>query len=123
MRILIIGDKEGSREGLAFLLKNEGYGIEVARDAIEAKRKLGQAHFDLIVSDLEVNDQIGIELSDDIEFTNSASLIIVLTECARTQKLLQRNTREIKVFLEKPIDPSELLQVVKKFKKNGRSVL
>ncbi len=117
MRILIVGDKEGSREGLASLLQDEGYGVEVAGNIIEAWEKLRETLFDLIITDLEMSDQMGIELVDLIKFTHPASSIVMLTAYETDQNFLQEDARGLSVFLEKPIDPSGFLRMLERLKK------
>jgi CheY-like chemotaxis protein len=117
MKILIIGDQKGSREGLASLFEYEGYGVAIAGDIMEAREILGQTLFDLVITDLEMSDHVGLELVNFIRFTHPASCIVMLTADATDQDLSQKEASQASVFLEKPINPSRLLQMVEKFKK------
>ena len=53
-RILIVDDEEGFRDGVADLLGMEGYQVSVARDAVEAVRKLPEFRPEVILLDLRM---------------------------------------------------------------------
>src|SRR3982751_1202304 len=53
-RVLIVGDEEGFRDGVADLLGMEGYQVSVARDAVEAVRVLPEFRPEVILLDLRM---------------------------------------------------------------------
>jgi len=58
-RILVIDDNDDVRQMMAIALRTQGYGVEEAADAGEARRHLRAGGFDLILSDYELPDQTG----------------------------------------------------------------
>lgn len=52
-RILVVDDSEGVREAVAAILGNS-YEVALASSAIEAKARLEEFHFGLVITDLEM---------------------------------------------------------------------
>jgi two-component system response regulator PilR (NtrC family) len=63
-RILVVDDEESIREFLEIMLKKEGYEVTTAEDGARAKEILTKKSFDMIVSDLQMPNVTGIELSE-----------------------------------------------------------
>jgi len=60
--ILVVDDEAGIRESLEVLLSLEGYAVKTAPDGEEGLRQLDQNSFDLVLLDLALPGQSGIEL-------------------------------------------------------------
>src|SRR6202451_1161059 len=65
-RVLIVDDEKFIRDILADFLGMEGYVVRTAEDGTAALQELGNAHYDLIISDLKMPRMGGIELLDAI---------------------------------------------------------
>src|SRR5271157_2724011 len=65
-RILVIDDEAGIRESLEVLLTLEGYAVRTAADGEEGLRVLDQDSFDLVLLDLALPGQSGLELLPQI---------------------------------------------------------
>ena len=61
-RILVIDDEAGIRESLEVLLTLEGYAVKMAVDGEQGLRVLDQESFDLVLLDLALPGQSGLEL-------------------------------------------------------------
>lgn len=60
-RILIVDDDAGVRQVLRSMLTAAGYDVSLAHNGREAMDRLKQAQFDLIITDLVMPEQEGIE--------------------------------------------------------------
>ena len=65
-RVLIVDDEKFIRDILADFLGMEGYVVRTAEDGAAALTELGNAHYDLIISDLKMPRMGGIELLEAI---------------------------------------------------------
>ena len=65
-RILVVDDEKVIRDMLADFLGMEGYVVRTAEDGTAALQELGNAHYDLIISDLKMPRMGGIELLEAI---------------------------------------------------------
>lgn len=60
--ILIVDDDDPVRAMLARLLRTQGYSVLQAADATEARQRLGEHPADLVISDIVMPGESGIEL-------------------------------------------------------------
>ena len=114
-RILLVEDEEGVRELTARVLAENGYVVFEARDAHEAQdifeREKGNFH--LILSDVVLPGQSGLELADQI-LLNRAQIPILLVSGYPDQRSQWSTIRTRGVpFIQKPYTMSTLLQSVK----------
>ncbi len=61
-KILVVEDSLTVRELEKTVLKNQGFEVETAMDGMDAFNKLKEAHFDLVVTDVEMPRMNGLEL-------------------------------------------------------------
>ncbi len=77
-RIMVVEDEESFSEALSFMLRREGYEVEVSADGNEAIEAFEQRGADLILLDLMLPGVSGLEVCRTIR-TKSAVPIIMLT--------------------------------------------
>ena len=64
-KLLIIDDDESLNETLRLVLVKEGYEVSTAQNAEEAFCLISRTNFDLVVSDLKLPGESGIELIEE----------------------------------------------------------
>jgi CheY-like chemotaxis protein/anti-sigma regulatory factor (Ser/Thr protein kinase) len=111
-KILVIDDSSNERNGLCRLLEGAGYEVRSAADGIEALQKIGDDKFDLLLVDICLPRMSGLELLAHLpEDTRPKALVITGDESADT--LLRSLREKAYLFIAKPLDPKNLLQLVK----------
>src|SRR6185369_5738405 len=60
--ILVVDDERSIRELLEITFRKEGYRVEVAHNVDEAKRKLESQIFDIVISDVRMPGESGVDL-------------------------------------------------------------
>jgi len=75
--VLVVDDEESYREALASGLAQEGFVSELAANGHEALRMFHQIHPDLVLLDIMLPDQSGIELCKRMRSLNSVPIIMV----------------------------------------------
>lgn len=60
--LLLVDDSAVARAKLGKLFEGAGYRITLARDGVEALDELAKAHFDVLITDLEMPNKDGFEL-------------------------------------------------------------
>ncbi len=113
-RILIADDNRGHREALARILGRRGYHVTVADDGAEALRVLGEAHFDLVVTDLRMPRLDGLALLRHIRRSHPGVLVIVLSAYGDSISALQASRWGALAFLQKPIQKDDILALVER---------
>src|ERR1035438_432758 len=77
--ILIIDDEAGIRESLEVLLTLEGYSVRTANDGEQGLRILELENFDLVLLDLALPGQSGLELLPQIKDRQPELPVIMIT--------------------------------------------
>ncbi len=108
-RVLIVDDDAGIRESAAMALEKVGHRTAQAPDAGEAQRLLREQRFDVVVSDIYMPGENGLELLQAISERNDPPRVILMTArgTIETTALAQR----IGAFdyLAKPFELKELI--------------
>ena len=123
-KILIVDDELDMRTFLSTLLETTGYKPVVASDGLEGIRKARQIKPDLIVLDVMMPKEAGIQMYRDLRVDSELKDIpvIMLSGIAKktffhSQGVLDAYTgqsvREPDAYIEKPPEAEELLQSVR----------
>lgn len=115
-QLLVVDDDVIMCEFVGYLLREQGYGFEVATDVVPACRLLeerGLDAFDCVVTDYQMPGGTGLDLVRWIKQRDEALNALMLT--ARGDKeLVKRGLRAgIHDFLEKPVQEDEFYGAVK----------
>jgi chemosensory pili system protein ChpA (sensor histidine kinase/response regulator) len=102
------------RRAVATLLEDQGYEIVQARDGLEAVKSMESARPDLLLTDLEMPNMNGLELTAHVRSRSElASLpVIMITSRSMDKHRRQALTSGVDVYLTKPYTDQELLQHV-----------
>ena len=106
--ILVVDDDNRIRELLKEYLNENNYIISTAFDAEDAKTKITQFKFDLIVLDVMMPGQNGYELTKEIK-KNKKIPIILLTAKGEVENRIKGLELGADDYIGKPFDPKELL--------------
>jgi DNA-binding response OmpR family regulator len=115
-RILIVDDDEPTRVGLAMLLEDAGYETITASTVPAAIKLLSEAHPDLLLVDIRLDEYNGLHL---VAVRPEPIPAIVLTGFA--DPAIEADARRLGAeFLLKPISPSVLTSLVRRVLSEGR---
>ena len=106
--ILVVDDDAKLRKLLARYLTENGFIVATAGDAAEARNMLTSAAFDLIVLDLMMPGESGLDFAGTLRRT-SAVPILMLTAMAEPEDRIGGLERGADDYLTKPFEPKELL--------------
>ena len=65
-RLLIVDDESNIRQLYSLMLSEEGYDVEAAASASEAEQKLIDNNFDLVLLDIKLKNENGLDLLQKI---------------------------------------------------------
>ena len=116
--ILIVDDDRRIRSLLSRFLAGKQFRVSVAADAAEARRILSGLDFDLVVVDVMMPGENGIELVRSIRRTRDAP-ILMLTARSETSDRIEGLEAGADDYLPKPFDPRELLLRINNILKRG----
>ncbi len=106
--LLIVDDDERIRTLLQKFLMRNGFLVTSARDAAHARRILTGLDFDLIVLDVMMPGEDGMELTRSLRETNPVP-ILLLTAKGDTTNRIEGLEAGADDYLPKPFEPKELL--------------
>jgi len=106
--ILVVDDDSRLRLLLSRYLAENGYMVSTAADAGEARRQLESMEFDLIVLDIMMPGESGIELTRGLRKGNNVP-ILLLTAMGDTNDRITGLDAGADDYMGKPFEPRELL--------------
>ena len=89
-------------------LTDNGFFVSVAADAKEARQQLSAMEFDLIILDVMMPGESGIDLTKSLRADNKVP-ILLLTAMAETEDRINGLESGADDYLSKPFEPRELL--------------
>ena len=106
--LLVVDDDTRLRELLRRYLAEQGFRVTAASDAAGARAKLASMQFDLIVLDLMMPGENGLDFASDLRRT-SAVPILMLTAMGEPEDRILGLERGADDYLPKPFEPRELV--------------
>jgi response regulator RpfG family c-di-GMP phosphodiesterase len=113
-RVLIVDDEKFIRDILADFLGMEGYIVRTAEDGAAALGELGNAHYDLIISDLKMPRMGGIELLESIGTVAPNALTVIMTGFGTVETAIDAMKRGAYDYILKPFKVEEVIRVVQR---------
>jgi len=118
-KILVIDDEELITKSLLRLLSAREYSVTVARSGTEAVKKVKDADFDLVVSDVRMPGLDGLDTIREIRehfrsLNKQSPPEIIITGYADIGKHREARGMRIAEYLHKPFDNDEFLQAVQR---------
>jgi DNA-binding NtrC family response regulator len=107
--ILVIDDEAGIRESLEVLLSLEGYTVTTAGEGTEGLRLLESGSFDLVLLDLALPGQSGLELLPQIKERQPELPVVMITAYGTVDNVVDSIRAGAENFIQKPWDNEKLL--------------
>ena len=117
-RILVVDDSPATREVVSGLLRGAGYEVVTAENGIQAMRELGKEDFDLVVTDINMPQMDGYELTKYIRETPhlKALPVIMLTSFGSSEERKKGKEVGADEYLTKgSFDPAKFLEIIRKY--------
>ena len=113
LSILIVEDDITFSLMLTKWLGKKGFVVISSSSVSDAKRRLGEEAFDLVISDLRLPDSDGIDLLKWLKSTHPSLPLIMMTSYAEIQTAVQAMKLGAADYIAKPLNPDELLGKIK----------
>ena len=107
--ILIVDDEKGQRDILNLILKKEGYDIVDVPGVREALAQLEKREFDLIMTDLKMQGQSGLDLLEKVQVYDPQQCIIMMTAHGSVDSAVEAMRKGAFDYLEKPLERDDLV--------------
>ncbi|WP_417812288.1 response regulator [Thalassospira alkalitolerans] len=107
--ILVVDDDDRLRDLLTRYLAENGFMVSSARDAAEARSSLAGLQFDLVVLDVLMPGEKGVDLARSLREGGSKLPILLLTALTETEDRISGLEAGADDYLAKPFEPRELV--------------
>lgn len=119
--LLVVDDDSRLRELLRKYLSDNGFIVTLAKDAADARIKLVEGNYDLVVLDVMMPGESGFQLTqairDDPFHQANNTPILLLTAMAETDNRIEGLESGADDYLSKPFEPKELVLRIQKILK------
>ncbi len=112
-RILIVDDDDLARKNLARILQREGFHVSTAKSGLTALQRFSENSYDLVMTDLVMEDIDGLELLTRIKNQFQNTEIILITGYASIPTAIEAIKKGAYHYLEKPIRPAEMVNLAR----------
>ena len=106
--ILVVDDDDRLRELLRKFLSENGFMVATAADAADARAKLASVTFDLLVLDVMMPGESGLDFAADLRRRDNVP-ILMLTAMGEAEDRIAGLEKGADDYLTKPFEPRELL--------------
>ncbi len=114
LRVLVVDDDPGMRDGMALSLKRAGFVTEQARSGEEALRMTRPGAFDATVTDLRMNGMDGLQLTARLKALDPSMPVLLVTAFSSLDTAREAMRLGAFDYLAKPFSPDELVGAVRK---------
>ena len=117
-RILAADDQQHILDAIEFLLKPEGYKVDVVRSPDLVRDALSSAQYDAVLMDLNytrdtTSGQEGLDLLSEIVVQDSTLPVIVMTAWGNVELAVETMRRGARDFIQKPWENERLLSILR----------
>lgn len=112
-KLLIVDDEESVRDSLQNWFLEDGYDVEVAKDAYDALDKLEESSFGIVLLDIKMPGMDGLELQEKIRETDKNIIIIMMTAYASVDTAILSLKHGAYDYIIKPFNPEDLSRLVR----------
>lgn len=106
--VLVVDDDDRLRELLSKYLSENGFLVSASPDAADARAKLKGIEFDVLILDLMMPGESGLDFAEDLRRNNPVP-ILMLTAMSEPEDRIDGLERGADDYLVKPFEPRELL--------------
>src|SRR3954453_13540652 len=112
-KVLVVDDDPETVNGLAAILKEDGYQVDVVGSAEEALERFGVNTYHLLLTDLLLPGKSGVELTKMVHEAAPATAIVLITGHATVKTAVSALKRGAADYIRKPVNPKKLRERVR----------
>jgi DNA-binding NtrC family response regulator len=112
LKVLIIDDEEIVCKRLKPAIEKMGCEVETFMDPVAALKRIDEKTFDIVVTDVRMDEIDGIQVLDHAKKTSSDTRVIIITGYAMMALAREAMEKGAFDFISKPFKPNELREVI-----------
>jgi len=118
-RVLVLDDEPSICALIAEYLEDEGYEVVTALRPLEALETFLAGQFDVVVTDRDMPDLSGDQVSALVKASSPGTPVIMVTSHGARMERDGECPRQVDACIGKPFDPQRLLEAVRKVLERG----
>jgi signal transduction histidine kinase len=111
-KLLVVDDEESVAVTMGAILEMDGYNVAISTSGADAMRRVNETAFDLILTDLRLDDADGLTIVNEVCRVQPDAVSIILTGYASLESAIKALREGAYDYLIKPCDVEELRAVV-----------
>lgn len=114
LSVLVLDDEPIVGKRLRPALEREGYEVEVFEDGHAALARLAERRFDIVVTDVRMDEIDGIQVLEAVQTMSRRTKVILITGYATVELAREALAKGAYDFIAKPFKPDDLRAVIAK---------
>ena len=114
LRIMVIDDEKIVGKRLKPALEKTGDEVEVFEDAKEALASFRERPFDIVVTDIRMDEIDGLEVLEQVLMHSAKTKVIIITGYATVEVAREALSKGAFDFIAKPFKPNDLRAIIQK---------
>lgn len=114
MNILVIDDEESIRFTFESFLRDEGYSVSTAAGCSEAILYMSQQEFDLIIADLFLQYESGLDILEQVKQQNPRCEVVIMTAYPSLETAMRAIRLGALDYMPKPVTQQVLLDAAQR---------
>ncbi|MDT0678434.1 sigma-54-dependent transcriptional regulator [Autumnicola musiva] len=111
-KILLVEDDVAFGTMLKTFLVKRNYNVELVFSASEALKKISSLKFDMVITDVRLPDQSGLDILKEAKSVNFSTQVIVMTSYAEISMAVKAMKFGAFDYVSKPFRPESILQTI-----------
>lgn len=120
-QIHIVEDDVAFGKMLTSFLERKGFEVTVSLTGESARKTLSENNFDLLITDLQLPDDSGLELLEFSQKTSPNTKVILMTGYAEVDTAVKAIKKGALDYISKPFRPEELLMIIEEESSKSKS--
>ena len=116
--VLLVEDELTLAKGLAMVMREEGYDVDIADTGRSALEKFAANGFDLLVADLRLPDIDGMDVIQQVRKGQPETKVVIITGYPSVSSAVQAVKMGVSDYLRKPFTDKEFMAAVKRVLKD-----
>jgi len=112
LQIMLVDDEPIVGKRLKPALAKYGFEVEVFEDGTQALQRLREKEFDIVVTDVRMEDVDGIQVLEQVLASSQRTKVIIITGYATVEVAREALVKGAFDFIAKPFKPNDLRAVI-----------
>src|SRR5471032_1250121 len=104
-KVLVVDDDPAVRKSIDRVLSSKGYAVITAENGEEALRKLNEAKYDLVYTDIRMPGMSGLEVAERVKARRPWTPVVIITGYGTEAAEARAKAAGVSGFVHKPLSP------------------